>query len=111
MVYWWMLGAEPTAEEPEGVIVKNRRSLQGTHCTGTDCCTTYISGDLHLNTWKGESFDCHGECDLVMVKAPSLATTVHVRTTTTSPSFPALPCKSDRTSWRSLDGATTFSTE
>ncbi|CAB9502172.1 expressed unknown protein [Seminavis robusta] len=61
MVYWWMLGAEPTAEEPEGVIVKNRRSLQGTHCTGTDCCTTYISGDLHLNTWKGESFDCHGE--------------------------------------------------
>ena len=43
------------------------------------------SGDPHFKTWKGDKFDYHGECDLVLVDHPTFANglglKVHVRTT------------------------------
>jgi hypothetical protein len=42
-------------------------------------------GDPHFKDWSGDTFDFHGECDLVLGSAPSFANgrglTVHVRTT------------------------------
>ena len=42
-------------------------------------------GDPHIKTWTGEWYDYHGECDLVLLSAPSFANGVgldiHIRTT------------------------------
>jgi hypothetical protein len=41
-------------------------------------------GDTHFKTWLGSSFDFHGECDLILIDAPSLeggrGLKIHVRT-------------------------------
>lgn len=41
-------------------------------------------GDPHFKTWKGEKYDYHGECDLVLVHNPSFADglglDIHIRT-------------------------------
>ena len=42
-------------------------------------------GDPHFKTWKGEKYDYHGECDLVLVDNPDFANglglSIHIRTT------------------------------
>ena len=42
-------------------------------------------GDPHLKTWTGETYDYHGECDMVLVKdtdfANNLGFNLHIRTT------------------------------
>lgn len=52
---------------------------------GYNCCKMGSAcGDPHFQTWNGDSYDFHGECDLVFVHAPSfghgLGMDVHVRT-------------------------------
>jgi hypothetical protein len=41
-------------------------------------------GDPHFKTWRGQRFDFHGECDLVLIKTdkfgPGLGLDVHIRT-------------------------------
>jgi hypothetical protein len=41
-------------------------------------------GDPHFNTWRGQHFDNHGECDLVLFQSPTfesgLGLAVHIRT-------------------------------
>jgi hypothetical protein len=56
----------------------------GNPCTDDgECsvCDPDMEGEPHLKTWAGERFDYHGECDLVLLHAPALDLTVHVRTT------------------------------
>jgi hypothetical protein len=46
-------------------------------------CGTGASGDPHFSTWTGHKFDYHGQCDLVLVKAPVFegkGLDIHVRT-------------------------------
>jgi hypothetical protein len=49
-------------------------------CTGTAGC----EGDPHFKTWRGQHFDFHGECDLVLLHGPAfesgLGLDVHIRT-------------------------------
>lgn len=46
--------------------------------------TSGVIGDPHIKTWKGELFDFHGVCDLVMVQNPDFASglgmDIHIRT-------------------------------
>jgi len=46
--------------------------------------TTQVGGDPHIVTWKGEHYEYHGQCDMVMVKdndfANGLGLDVHIRT-------------------------------
>jgi len=47
-------------------------------------CNAGSGGDPHINTWKKEHFEYHGQCDLVMVKDSEFAEgrgiDVHIRT-------------------------------
>ncbi|CAB9514648.1 expressed unknown protein [Seminavis robusta] len=38
-------------------------------------------GDPHIVTWHNHEFEYHGECDLLMLHAPTIGMDVHVRTT------------------------------
>jgi hypothetical protein len=53
-------------------------------CLGDTPASTIIDGDPHFKTWRGERFDYHGECDLVMFHDPEfesgLGLDVHIRT-------------------------------
>lgn len=40
---------------------------------GPTSSPTGTKGDPHFLTWKGEQFDYHGQCDLVLVKDPDFA--------------------------------------
>lgn len=47
-------------------------------------CDSSSNGDPHFNTWSGEKYDYHGECDLVLLKnedfSDGLGMRVHIRT-------------------------------
>jgi len=53
--------------------------------TGYCTCKPVVTGDPHFKTWRGEKFDYHGECDLVLIDHPTFADglglRLHVRTT------------------------------
>jgi len=50
----------------------------------TPATTTQIGGDPHIVTWKGEHFEYHGQCDMIMVRdddfVNGLGLDVHIRT-------------------------------
>jgi hypothetical protein len=52
---------------------------------GFKCKFIEACGDPHFETWDGQWYDFHGECDLVLIKAPAfgqgLGLDIHVRTT------------------------------
>jgi hypothetical protein len=47
-------------------------------------CRAGCEGDPHFKTWRGQRFDFHGECDLVLLHSPAfesgLGLDVHIRT-------------------------------
>jgi hypothetical protein len=51
-----------------------------------DCNTVGCNGDPHFKTWRGQHFDYHGECDLVLLHSSAfesglgLGLDVHIRT-------------------------------
>eukprot|EP00980_Cylindrotheca_fusiformis_P000638 scaffold158_cov105-Cylindrotheca_fusiformis.AAC.11 len=53
-------------------------------CESPPCGNTEVGGDPHITTWKGEHYEYHGQCDLVMAKddqfANGLGLDVHIRT-------------------------------
>jgi hypothetical protein len=53
-------------------------------CTLAATSTTTVGHDPHLMTWKGERYDFHGECDLLLLHNPEFANglgmDVHART-------------------------------
>jgi hypothetical protein len=48
------------------------------------CPTSGCQGDPHFKTWRGNHFDYHGECDLVLIKSKKfesgMGLDVHIRT-------------------------------
>jgi hypothetical protein len=49
-----------------------------------DCPNGGCQGDPHFKTWRGQHFDYHGECDLVLIKSDNfesgMGLDVHIRT-------------------------------
>jgi hypothetical protein len=49
-----------------------------------DCSNSGCQGDPHFKTWRGQHFDYHGECDLVLLHSSAfesgLGLDVHIRT-------------------------------
>jgi hypothetical protein len=60
-------------------------SLKKSVCLSSSLFVFIIISDPHFETFNGEAFSYHGECDLVMMKSPSFASGlglyVHIRTT------------------------------
>jgi hypothetical protein len=52
--------------------------------TDIPCQTVGCNGDPHFKTWRGQHFDYHGECDLVLLKSDKfeagLGLDIHIRT-------------------------------
>jgi hypothetical protein len=76
--FTWLI---PEADTGSGVFVLDQVSvtplLKGPGGGGSN-------GDPHVSTWRGQHFDYHGECDLVLFQSPTfesgLGLAVHIRT-------------------------------
>lgn len=67
---------------------ENCAALAAAHCPDYDNCAYVDSsgakGDPHIKTWKGDWYDFHGVCDLVLVDSPGFGNGIglhaHLRT-------------------------------
>ncbi|CAJ1963414.1 unnamed protein product [Cylindrotheca closterium] len=64
-----------------GTIAEGFTHTEVTHVETTE---PQIGGDPHIVTWKGEHYEYHGQCDMVMVNDPLFADNagldIHIRT-------------------------------
>jgi von Willebrand factor type D domain len=76
----------PTCQASKWACAKSGGLSYKKYVNGAWVCmgTCHSGGDPHFNTWSGDTYSYHGECDLVLLSNPEfrngLGLNVHVRT-------------------------------